>query len=92
VQKIGRKGLQLRGGFHQPLKYRVGVNLEDPRRAPDAYAFGQTRDDAYDEVRFMPIWEHGVLHASGPRVAVSGLGLIPLCIFSAPLEEVQVKS
>jgi ABC-type transport system substrate-binding protein len=46
----------------------------------------------YDEARFIPIWEHGVLHASGPRVAVSGLGLIPLCIFSGPLEEVQLKS
>ncbi len=46
----------------------------------------------YDEVRFIPIWEHGVLHASGPRVAVSGLGLIPLFIFSGPLEDVQLKS
>jgi peptide/nickel transport system substrate-binding protein len=46
----------------------------------------------YDEARFIPIWEHGVLHASGPRVAVSGLGLIPLLIFSGPLEDVQLKS
>ncbi len=46
----------------------------------------------YDEARFIPIWEHGVLHASGPRVAVSGLGLIPLMIFSGPLEDVQLKS
>jgi hypothetical protein len=28
----------------------------------------------------------------GPRVAVSGLGLIPLFLFSGPLEEVQLKS
>jgi peptide/nickel transport system substrate-binding protein len=46
----------------------------------------------YDEARFVPIWEHGILHASGPRVAVSGLGLIPLLIFSGPLEDVQVKA
>jgi peptide/nickel transport system substrate-binding protein len=46
----------------------------------------------YDEVRFIPIWELGVLHASGPRVAVSGLGLIPLLLFSGPLEDVQLKS
>jgi peptide/nickel transport system substrate-binding protein len=46
----------------------------------------------HDEARFIPIWEHGVLHASGPRVAVSGLGLTPLLIFSGPLEDVQLKS
>jgi peptide/nickel transport system substrate-binding protein len=46
----------------------------------------------YDEARFIPIWEHGVLHASGPRVAVSGLGLIALMIFSGPLEDVQLKA
>jgi peptide/nickel transport system substrate-binding protein len=52
----------------------------------------QIQHKLYEEVRFIPIWEHGVLHASGPRVAVSGLGLIPLLIFSGPLEEVQVKA
>jgi ABC-type transport system substrate-binding protein len=52
----------------------------------------QIQHKLYDEVRFIPIWEHGVLHASGPRVAVSGLGLIPLFIFSGLLEEVQLKA
>ncbi len=32
----------------------------------------------YDEAYFMPIWQLGFLCATGPRVAVSGLGLIPL--------------
>jgi peptide/nickel transport system substrate-binding protein len=45
----------------------------------------------YDEVRFIPIWELSVPHASGPRVAVSGLGLIPLFTFSGPYEDVQLK-
>ena len=31
----------------------------------------------YDEACFIPIWELGFLCASGPRAAVSGLGLIP---------------
>src|SRR5262245_36714635 len=26
----------------------IGVHLEHPRRTPEAYAFGQARDDAYD--------------------------------------------
>ena len=46
----------------------------------------------YEEALVLPIWEFGVLHASGPRVAVSGLGLIPLFLFSGPLEEVRVHS
>lgn len=46
----------------------------------------------YDEAYFIPIWELGFLCASGPRVAVSGLGLIPLHVYSAPYEDVQLKS
>jgi peptide/nickel transport system substrate-binding protein len=46
----------------------------------------------YDEVRFLPVWELGALHASGPRVAVSGVGLIPLFAFSGPYEDVQLKA
>ena len=52
----------------------------------------QIQQKLYDEVRFIPIWELGGLHASGPQVAVSGLGLIPLFAFSGPDEEVQLKS
>jgi peptide/nickel transport system substrate-binding protein len=46
----------------------------------------------YDEARFIPIWDLSFLSASGPRAAVSGLGLIPLFIYSGPFEEVQIKS
>jgi ABC-type transport system substrate-binding protein len=45
----------------------------------------------YDEARFIPIWDLGGLHASGPRVAVSGVGLIPLFAFSGPYEDVRLK-
>ena len=46
----------------------------------------------YDEAYFMPIWQLGFLCVTGPRVAVSGLGLIPSHIYSAPYEEVRLKS
>jgi peptide/nickel transport system substrate-binding protein len=46
----------------------------------------------YDEAYFIPLWELGFLCASGPRVAVSGLGTIPLHAYSAPYEDVQLKS
>ena len=45
----------------------------------------------HEEVRFLPILEAPISHASGPRVAVSGLGLIPLLGYSAPYEDVQLK-
>jgi hypothetical protein len=46
----------------------------------------------YDEARFIPVWHLGFLCASGPRVAASGLGLMPVFIYSAPYEEVRLKS
>jgi peptide/nickel transport system substrate-binding protein len=46
----------------------------------------------YDEAYLMPLWELGFLCASGPRVAVSGLGVIPLHVYSAPYEDVQLKT
>ena len=52
----------------------------------------QIQQKVYDEAYFAPFWELGFLCASGPRAAVSGLGLIPLFAYSAPLEEVRLKS
>jgi peptide/nickel transport system substrate-binding protein len=46
----------------------------------------------YDEAFFLPLWQLGFLCVTGPRVAVSGLGLIPGHIYSAPYEEVQLKA
>jgi hypothetical protein len=36
VQDVLREGPQLLRGLHQPLQHRIGVDLEHPRRAPDA--------------------------------------------------------
>ena len=52
----------------------------------------QIQQKLHDEARFVPIWELSFLSASGPRAAVSGLGLIPLFIYSGLFEDVQVKS
>jgi peptide/nickel transport system substrate-binding protein len=46
----------------------------------------------YDEALFIPIWELAFLCASGPRAAVSGMGLIPTFAYSGPYEDVQLKS
>jgi peptide/nickel transport system substrate-binding protein len=52
----------------------------------------QIQQKLYDEASFIPIWELGFLCASGPRVAVSGLSLIPLFAYSGPYEDLQLKS
>jgi peptide/nickel transport system substrate-binding protein len=52
----------------------------------------QIQQKLYDDVRFLPIWELGFLSAAGPRVAVSGIGLIRFHLYSAPFEDVQLKS
>jgi peptide/nickel transport system substrate-binding protein len=45
----------------------------------------------HDKAMFAPIWELAFINAYGPRVAESGLGLIPLFAYSGPLEEVRLK-
>jgi len=45
----------------------------------------------HDKVMYAPIWELGFIHAHGPRVAESGLGLITGWAFSAPYEDVRLK-
>jgi peptide/nickel transport system substrate-binding protein len=46
----------------------------------------------YDRAMFAPIWEVAALSGVGPRVEESGLGLIPGSAFSAPYEEVKLKT
>jgi peptide/nickel transport system substrate-binding protein len=45
----------------------------------------------HDRAMYAPIWELGFIHAHGPRVAESGLGLITGWAFSAPYEDVRLK-
>jgi peptide/nickel transport system substrate-binding protein len=45
----------------------------------------------YDKAIFAPLWELGFIHAQGPRVGESALGLITGWAFSAPYEDVKLK-
>jgi len=47
---------------------------------------------AYDEAYVLPLWQLAFLCVTGPRVAVSGIGLIPGYIYSAPYEEVRLNA
>jgi peptide/nickel transport system substrate-binding protein len=44
----------------------------------------------YDKAMFAPIWELAFLNGVGPRVAESGLGLIPGHAYSAPYEDLRL--
>jgi len=45
----------------------------------------------FEKAMYAPVWELGFIHAHGPRVAESGLGLITGWAFSAPYEDVRLK-
>jgi peptide/nickel transport system substrate-binding protein len=64
------------------------VELDAKKREATLHKIQQK---VYDETYFIPIWELGFLCASGPRVEVSGLGLISVFIYSGPYEEVRLK-
>jgi peptide/nickel transport system substrate-binding protein len=46
----------------------------------------------HEKAMFAPIWELGFLNGHGPRVAESGLGLIPGHAYSAPYEDLTLKT
>ena len=46
----------------------------------------------HDKAMYAPVWELGFIHAQGPRVAESGLGLITGWAFSAPYEDLKLKT
>src|SRR5262249_20761889 len=50
VQGVSGEGVELLRCLHQPLQHRMRLDLEHPRRAPDAQPLGQARDDPHDEV------------------------------------------
>jgi peptide/nickel transport system substrate-binding protein len=69
--------------------FRQQATETDPQRRQAL--LHQIQRLVHDKVMFAPIWELAFINAYGPRVAESGLGLIPLFAYSGPLEEVRLK-
>ena len=69
--------------------YTQQITVRDPQQRQAL--LHKIQQKAYDEARFIPIWENAFLCASGPRVAVSGLHGDSFA-YSAPYEDVQLKS
>jgi len=70
--------------------YTQQINERDRKKREEL--LHKIQQKIYDEALFMPIWELSFLCASGPRAAVSGLGLIKAFLYSAPYEDVQLQS
>ena len=64
------------------------VELDRKRREATLQRIQQL---VHDKAMYAPIWELGFIHAHGPRVAESGLGLITGWAFSAPYDDVKLK-
>ena len=45
----------------------------------------------YEKDMFVPLWQLGFLNAAGPRVAESGIGLIPGFVYTGPFEDMALK-
>ena len=43
-----------------------------------------------DRVLYLPVYEYPILHGVGPRVDVSGVGLIK-GVYPAPFEDIRLK-
>jgi peptide/nickel transport system substrate-binding protein len=46
----------------------------------------------HDKVVFAPVWLNAALHGLGPRVEESGIGIVAGYVFSAPYEDLKLKS
>ena len=58
--------------------------------APAGAVLQKIQQLMYDKAMFAPIWELAFLNGVGPRVAESGLGLIPGHAYSAPYEDLRL--
>lgn len=71
------------------LYRRQATELDRNQRAT---ILTEIQRDLYDRAMFAPIWQLGVMVAVGPRVAESGLGLIPGFPFAAPYEDITLMN
>jgi peptide/nickel transport system substrate-binding protein len=70
-------------------RFRQQASVRDP--AKREAILHEIQRIIQDKALFLPNWQLAFLSGVGPRVAESGLGLIPLYIYSAPYEDVRLK-
>jgi peptide/nickel transport system substrate-binding protein len=65
------------------------VELDRPRREA---ILRKMQEIVYERVMYAPIWQLAFLNAQGPRIADAALGLIDGHPYSAPYEDLRLKS
>ena len=65
------------------------AELDRPKREALLFKIQQL---VHEKTMFIPIWELAFINGYGPRVQESGLALIPGNAYSAPYEDVKLKS
>jgi peptide/nickel transport system substrate-binding protein len=65
-----------------------GNELDRKKREAILYKIQQL---VHEKAMFAPIWELAFMNGHGPRLAESGLGLIPDYFYSAPYEDIRLK-
>jgi peptide/nickel transport system substrate-binding protein len=91
------EGLATRGGMFaygvlpevEDLFQRQAREIDRKKREELLY---QIQRILYDRVVFAPIWENGFIRGVGPRVEEGALTLIPAFPYSAPLEDLRLKT
>jgi peptide/nickel transport system substrate-binding protein len=85
------KGIYAYGGYPDidGLFEEQAAELDRKKREAILHKIQQL---VYEKVMYAPIWELGWLNGVGPRVAESGLGLIPMHAYSAPYEDLKLKT
>lgn len=84
-------GLYAYGGYADidALFRQQASELDRPKREATLHRIQRL---VHEKVMFAPIWELVALHGIGPRVRESGLGLIPGYPYSAPYEELALRT
>jgi peptide/nickel transport system substrate-binding protein len=87
---VHSKGIYAYGGYPDidGLFAEQAAELDKKRREASLVKIQQL---IHEKVMYAPIWELGWLNGVGPRVAESGLGVIPMHAYSAPYEDVKLK-
>jgi len=84
------EGMYAYGGYPEidALFREQAVELDRKKREA---ALVKLQQFVHERVMFLPLTEPALLNGVGPRVAESGLGLIPNFLYSAPYEDLKLK-
>jgi peptide/nickel transport system substrate-binding protein len=83
-------GTYARGSYPDMDELYKKQSVERDRKKREAMLH-QIQRLMHERVMFAPIYELGWPNGVGPRVAVSGFGLIPLFYYTGPYEEIRLK-